>query len=102
MAQISLEGVEFEAKNGSSEKFFHSMLQSFNFTNILAQRSLVNVIALGMLGYFMLDFVKDIFPVHIGYWGLGLFAWIPSVIACKLYYDSLKDLDEAKSKVFAK
>jgi hypothetical protein len=103
MAQIILKGVELEAKNGSSEKFFYRMLQSFKFTNILVQRSLVNVIALGTLGYFMLDFVKDIFPaVHIGYWGLGLFSWIPSVIACKLYYDSLKDLDEAKSRTFAK
>lgn len=103
MAQMILKGVELEVKDGSGEKFFHHMLQSFNFTNTLIQRSLINALALGCLGYFMLDFVKDVFPsVHIGRWVLGLFAWIPGVIACKLYYDSLKDLDEAKSKVFAK
>lgn len=103
MAQMILEGVTLETKNGSSEKFFHRMLQSFNFTNILVQRSLVNVIALGALGYFMLDFVKDVFPdVHISRWVLSLFAFIPSVVASKMYYDSLKDLDEAKSRVFAK
>lgn len=103
MAQMILEGVILENTNGTSSKFFHNLLQSFNFTNVLIQRSLVNVIALGALGYFMLEFVKDVFPgVSVSYWLLSLFVWIPSVIACKLYYDSLKDLDEAKSNVFAK
>ncbi|NNM43520.1 MAG: hypothetical protein HKM07_04190 [Chlamydiae bacterium] len=101
MAQMIVEGVALEAKNGSSEKFFHRMLQSFNFTSILVQRSLINVFALGALGYFMFNFVNDVFPdVHIGRWVLGVFVWVPSVIACKLYYDSLKDLYDAKSKVF--
>jgi len=103
MAQIILEGVALETKNSSNEKIFHQILQSFNFTNILVQRSLVNVIALGAIGYFMLNFVNDVFPeVHVGRWVLSLFAFIPSVIASKMYYDSLKDLDEAKCRVFAK
>lgn len=102
MAQMILEGVALEAKNNSSEKVFHQILRSFNFTNILVQRSLVNVIALGAIGYFMLDFINAVYPdVHIGRWVLSLFAFIPSVLASKMYYDSLKDLDEAKSRVLA-
>lgn len=102
MAQIILEGVALEAKNSSGDKVFHQILRSFNFTNILVQRSLVNVIALGAIGYFMLDFINAAYPdVHISRWVLSLFAFIPSVLASKMYYDSLKDLDEAKSRVFA-
>lgn len=101
--QIILEGVSLEAGNSSNEKIFHQILQSFNFTNILVQRSLVNVIALGAIGYFILNFVKDVFPeFYVSSWVLSLFAFIPSVIASKLYYDALKDLDEAKHRVFAK
>ena len=103
MAQMILEGVDLEAKNSSFGKFFHGILQSFNFTNILIQRSIVNVLALGCLGYLMLQFIGEInHGVTPSRWFLSLFTWIPGVIACKLYYDSLKVLDEAKEKVFAK
>ena len=103
IARIILEGVALETQNRTNGGVFHGLLKSFNFTNVLIQRSLVNVIALGALGYFMLEFVKGSYPdVSINRWFLSLFVWIPSVIACKLYYDSLKDLDEAKSKAFAK
>jgi hypothetical protein len=103
MAQVILEGVDFEAKNSAFGKFFHGILQSFNFTSILIQRSVVSVLALGCLGYLMLQFIGDINNgVTPSRWFLSLFTWIPGVIACKLYYDSLKALDEAKEKVFAK
>ncbi len=104
MAQMILDGVELETKNAPLGKFFHGLLQSFNFTSILIQRSLINALALGCLGYLIFQFISDvIFPdVTISRLYLSLFVWIPSVSACKLYYDSLKVLDEAKDKVFAK
>jgi hypothetical protein len=103
MVQMILEGVALEAMNNPGERGFHQILRSFNFTNILVQRSLVNVIALGVMGYLMLDFIKDVYPdIHISHWVLGLFAFIPSVIASKLYYNSLRDLDVAKSRIFAR
>jgi hypothetical protein len=103
MARMVLEGVDLEIKNVTFGNFFHRILQSFNFTSILVQRSLVNVLALAWIGYLMLQFIREMYPgVTISQWYLSLFIWVPCVIASKLYYDSLKDLDEAKSRVFAK
>lgn len=103
MAQMILEGVELEAKQNGLGNFFHSLLQSFNFTSILVQRSLVNVLALGGLCYLIFQFVGNEIPdVKINRWLLGVLVWIPAVVACKLYYDSLKGLDEAKEKLFSK
>lgn len=102
MTQLIVKGVALEAQEGSKEKPFHQILYSFNLTNIVTQRSLINVTALGAVGYFMLDFVNVCFPsIHISHWILSLFAFIPSVIASKLYYDSLKELDETKERIFA-
>jgi len=101
MTQMILEGVALESKNNSREKVFHQILRSFNFTNILVQRSLMNAFALAAIGYFMLVFINCVYPkVFVGRWTVCLFSFIPSVLACKLYYDSLKDLDEAKSRIF--
>lgn len=104
MAQMILDGVDFEKKNSTVGKAFHGLLQSFNFTNILVQRSLINTLALCCLGYLIFQFISnELLPgISISRWFLSLFVWIPSVIICKLYYDSLKILDEAKEKVFAK
>jgi hypothetical protein len=104
IAQMILDGVELEKRNPTVGKFFHGLLQSFNFTRVLLERSLINVLALCCLSYLIFRFVGDvIFPgVTIGRWSLGLCIWIPSVVACKLYHDSLKVLDEAKEKIFAK
>ena len=103
MAQMILEGVELEIKNPTFGKFFHGVLQSFNLTSILIQRSLVNVLALGCLGYLMIQLIGDMNQdIKISRWFLSLFTWIPGVVACKLYYDSLKCLDEAKERVFAR
>ncbi len=103
MGRMILEGIDHETKNPALGNFFHRVLQSFNFSRTLIQRSLVNVLSLGCLGYLMLQFVREMNPdVAISQWFLGLFTWIPGVIATKLYYDSLKDLDEAKERVFAK
>ncbi len=104
MAQMILDRVELEKQNSAVGKFFHGLLQSFNFTNILVQRSLINVLALGCLGYLIFQFISDVMlpDITISRWLLGLFIWIPGVVICKLYYDSLKILDEAKEKVFAK
>ena len=103
MALMILEGVDLEAKNSALGKFFHGALQSFNFTNTLILRAVVNVLALNCLGYFILQFISDVNPdITISRWFVSLLAWIPGVIACKLYYDSLKDLDEAKDRIFAK
>jgi hypothetical protein len=103
MTQMILEGVELEKKNNGLGKFFHGLLQSFNFTNTLIQRSLINVLALGGLGYLVFQFIGSEIPdIKISRWFLSVFVWMPAVIACKLYYDALKVLDEAKEKVFSK
>lgn len=103
MARMILEGVDIETKNPALGNFFHRILQSFNFISILIQRSLVNVLALGCLGYLMLQFVREINPgVPISQGFLIFFTWIPGVIVSKLYYDSFKGLDEAKERVFAR
>jgi len=100
MAKMILEGIDLEIKNSNFGSFFHRVLQSFNFTSILVQRSLVNILALGCLGYLMLQFIRETNPaVPISQWFLSVFIWIPGVIASKLYYDSLKDLDEAKERM---
>jgi hypothetical protein len=102
MTQMVLDGVELENKQRSFEKFFHGLLQSFNFANVLLQRSFVNVLALGGLGYLIFQFIGSEFPdIKISRWLISVFVWIPAVVACKLYYDSLKVLDEAKEKVFS-
>lgn len=103
MAQMILEGVDLETKNSTLGKFFHGALQSFNFMNTLVIRAMVNVFAVHALGYFIRQFIGDVNPeVTISQWFISLIAWIPGVIACKLYYDSLKCLDEAKEKIFAR
>lgn len=102
MIQMILKGVVLEAQKESKEKPFHQMLYSFNLTNILIQRSFINVISLGVLGYFILNFINTTFPnAHASRWILSLFAFIPSVVASKLYYNSLIVLDETKDKIFA-
>jgi hypothetical protein len=103
ITQIILDGIELEKKDSSSGRFFHGVLQAFNFTSVLMQRSLANVLALGCLGYLMSQFISEIIPGFVvSRWMIGLFCWLPSVLALKLYYDSLKSLDEAKEQVFAK
>jgi hypothetical protein len=103
MALMILEGVDLETQNSTHGKFFHGTLQSFNFTNTLVLRAVVNVVAIHCLGYFIMQFIGEVNPeVAISRWFISLIAWIPGVIACKLYYDSLKCLDEAKEKVFAR
>lgn len=102
MARMILEGIDIEAKNPSFGKFFHGVLRSFNLMNILVQRSLFNVVVVICLGNLMLQFISDINPaITFSRWFVSLFAWVPGVIACKLYYDSLQELDEAKERVFA-
>lgn len=103
MIKVILDGVELEKKHGTIRKFFHGLLKSFNFENTLAQRFLVKVLVVGSLSYLMFQFISDEFPdIKISRWLFNIFTWIPAVIACKLYYDSLKVLDEAKEKVFSK
>lgn len=103
MALMILEGVDLETKNPGFGKFFHGALQSFNLLNTLVIRAMVNVFAVHCLGYFMTQFIRDIhLGVAISRWFISLIAWIPGIIACKLYYDSFKDLGEAKDRIFAK
>lgn len=103
MTLMILEGVELETKNPGFGKFFHGALQSFNLLNTLVLRSVVNVLAVYCLGYFILQFIGDVSPeIAINRWFISLIAWIPGITACKLYYDSLKNLDEAKDRIFAK
>ncbi len=102
MAQMILEGIDIEAKNPSFGKFFHGILRSFNLMSILVQRSLFNVVVVICLGNLMIQFINDVNPaITISRWFVSLFSWAPGVIACKMYYDSLKELDEAKERVFA-
>ncbi len=101
--QMILEGVELEKQNTGLGRFFHNILQSFNFSQTLMQRSLVNALALGCLVYLISQFISDVTPgIVISRWILGLVVWVPSVLACKFYYDSLKLLDETREQVFAK
>jgi hypothetical protein len=103
MAQVVLEGVELEKKHSGLGKFFHGFLQSFNFANVLMQRSFVNVLTLIGLGYLIFQFIGSEMPdIKISRWILSIAVWIPTVVACKLYYDSLKVLYDAKEKVFPK
>jgi hypothetical protein len=103
MALMILEGVDLEAQNSPLGRFFHGALQAFNFTNTLVLRAVVNVLSIHCLGYFILQFIGDVKPeTVINRWSISLIAWIPGIIACKLYYDSLKCLDEAKDKLFAR
>lgn len=102
MAQMILEGIDIETKNSSFGKFFHGILRSFNLMSILVQRSLFNVVVVICLGNLMVQFINDVNPaITISRWFVSLFSWAPGAIACKLYYDSLKELDEAKERVFA-
>lgn len=103
MVQMVLEGVALEDKNRLSEKVFHRVLESFNFTRILIHRTLTSIATFWCIGYFIIRFIEDMNPdIVISQWFLSLFILIPSLIAAKLYYDSLEQLEEAKEKIFAK
>ncbi len=102
-AQAIAEGVGLEKIHPRLGSFFHSVLQSFNLTYILMQRSLINVIALGCLGYLISEYIAGItsnFMISRGFVGLCVF--VLGLAACKLYYDALKVLDEVKAKALAK
>lgn len=97
-AQIISDGISLEKKNTSLGKFFHEVLDDFNLVKILSQRSLVNLLAFGCLGYFLSQFIVELNPGLVI--SRGLFVFISgalTTIACKLYYDSLKSIVEIKS-----
>ena len=103
VAQIILDGVALEKKNTGLGRLFHNILQCFNFTDILVKRSLLNSMAFGCLGYLIAQFISDITPgLVISRWIFSLFIWVPSVLVCKIYYDSLKTLYQAKEQTFVK
>lgn len=96
-AQIISDGISLEKKNSSLGKFFHEVLDDFNFIKILSQRSLVNLIAFWCLGYFLSQFVVELNPSLVVSRGLLVFiSGILTTIACKFYYDSHKPIAETK------
>lgn len=102
-AQAIVEGIGLEKAHPRLGGFFHKALQPFNLTYILIQRSLVNVIALGCLGYFISEYIAGItsnFMISRGFVGLCVF--VLGLTACKLYYDALKILEEVKAQAVAK
>lgn len=99
MTQIILNGVDLEKKHSGLEKIFTTSLKSFNFNRTLVQRSLINALALGCLGYLIFQFIGEAIPnIKVSRWFLGLFVWVPSITATVLYYETLKVLDKAKEK----
>ncbi len=99
MGQIILDGVEFEKKNPSEKRGFHSILRSFDFTKILMERCIINVLAVGGLAYFIRDILSP--EIAISMWFMSLIVCISSAVICKLYSDTLKILDEAKDRIFS-
>lgn len=103
IARMILEGVDLEKKNAKLGQFFHNILQSFNIAQILLQRSLLNVVALLCFSYWICQFITEVssdFVINRSL--LNVFLGILTAIAGKIYYDSFKDLTEAKEKIFAK
>ena len=61
-AQLISDGILLEKKDVSSRKFFHEVLENFNLMKILSQRTLINLLAFGCLGYFFSQFIIELNP----------------------------------------
>jgi len=97
-AQLISDGISLEKKNTSIGKFFHEVLDDFNLMKTLSQRSVVNLLAFGCLGYFLSQFITELNPELVISHGLLVFISMTlTTITCKLYYDSLKSIAEIKS-----
>lgn len=97
-SKLILDGISFENKNASLGRYFHEVLDDFNFIKILSQRSLVNFLAFGCLSYFLSQFIihfKTDFVISRGW--LAVISALLTTIACTFYYASLKPIEEAKS-----
>ncbi len=97
-AHLISDGFSLEKKNASFGKFFHEILEDFNLVKILLQRSLVNLIAFGCLGYLLSQFVVELnSELVISHRLLVLISIVLTIIGCKFYYDSLKFITNIKS-----
>lgn len=96
-SQLILDGISLENKNASLGKYFHEVLDDFNLVKILSQRSLVNFLAFGCLGYFLSLFIIDFKPDFVISFGwLGVISAFLTTVTCTFYYASLKPIEEAK------
>ncbi len=103
IAQVILDGRELEKKNTRIGNFFHQIFVKFDLVRILSQRSFMNLVTFGGLGYFLSQFIADLNPsLAISYRLLAVISGILTIIACKFYYDALKSLADSKTQALAK
>jgi len=96
-SQLILDGTSLENKNVSLGRYFHEVLDDFNFIKVLSQRSLVNFLAFGCLSYFLSQFITDFKPdFDISRGWLAVISSLLTTVACAFYYASLKPIEEAK------
>ena len=96
-SQIIANGISLENQNASHGKYFYNVLEDFNFIKILSQRSLVNFLAFGCLGYFLSQFIVDFNPnFALSRGWVAVIAAFLTTIACTFYYAYLKPIEETK------
>lgn len=97
-SQTVFNGIAVEKKNASFGNFFHEVLNEFNLLKTLVQRSLVNLVAFGCLGYFCSLLVAELNPGFvINFWLLTFVSGACAILTCKLYYHALRPIVDMKS-----
>ncbi len=98
--QLTLDGVSLENKNACLGRYFHEVLEDFNFLKIFIFRSSVNFFALGFLGYFSAQLISKINPdLVIGHRALTLAVGLLITITSAIYYACLKPVDKKKREL---
>ncbi len=102
-SQTIVDGLEMEKQNGG-QKFFHDILEKFNLKQILLTRFVADLLAFGIVGYLIYQFIVELTPSFSVPRELliSLFSGGLSAFACKEYYEALKPLAVKKSKITTK
>lgn len=103
-SQMIVDGLTIEKQNKVGKKLFHEILEKFNLRQILIKRFVADLIAFGIIGYFIYQFLLEMVPsLSITRELLiSLFAGGLSIFACKEYYEALKPLAGEKRKIVTK
>lgn len=100
VAQIIVEGMELEKRNIKLGKLFCDALRDFNLMRTLSIRSFVNFAVSGCYGYFLRQFIHEIYPaftISLSFTILMVAGF--TALTCKLYYVRLRPLQEMKASL---
>ena len=97
-SKILSDGIAEEKRNTTFGRYFHNAVDKFNLQKILIQRSLINFIAFGCLGYFLSQFLIELSPaLNVSLGWIIMISLILTAFAYKLYHISLEPIEKIKS-----